>query len=70
MAPSHYLNQYQLIISEAYSIHLRAISQDILKIYILHMSLIIINLRVQPHLEMTGGFPSQEVNNVKSISMS
>ena len=36
MAPSHYLNQYQLIISEAYSIHLRAISQDILKISILH----------------------------------
>ena len=51
-APSHYLNQCRLIISEGHNcgIHLRAISQEMLKIHILDMDVPITNLRLWPHL--------------------
>ena len=54
MAPSHYLNQCWLIIREVFlGIHLRTISQEILKISILDMCLKITSLWLQLHLLKT-----------------
>ena len=51
MAPSHCLNQCWLIINVIlWYLHLRAMSQEMLLISILEMSLTITNLRSQPHL--------------------
>ena len=52
MAPSHYLNQCSLIISEVLwpSIEGDRVSQEIPKISILDMNLKINNLRLRPHL--------------------
>ena len=54
-APSHYLNQYRL--NHQWGplafIHLKTISQEMLKISILDMSLKITDLRFQPHLTGT-----------------
>ena len=47
--PSHYLNQYRLIISD-WGIHLWVISWQMLKISIFDMCLKITNFRLQPHL--------------------
>ena len=49
-APSPYLNQCWLITSKVTQHSLRAIFQDMLKIFILNMSLKNINLRLQLHL--------------------
>ena len=45
-APSHYLNQYWLIISEVSGIHLMSMSQEMLKIFIVEMSLKIIHFKI------------------------
>ena len=52
VAPSHYLNQSSLIISEVLwpSTEGNIVSQEILKISSFHMNLKINNLRLQPHL--------------------
>ena len=49
-APSHYLNQCWLIISEVVWLHLRAFSLEMLKISILDMSLKMTNLRFHSNL--------------------
>ena len=48
--PSHYLNQYWLIIKGVCGIHLSTISQEMLKILILEYSLKITQSKLQPHL--------------------
>ena len=52
MAPSHYLNQCSLIISEVLwpSTEGNIVSQEIFKIFILDINLRINTLRLQPHL--------------------
>ena len=54
MAPSHFLSQCSLIISELLwpSTEGDRVSQEILKISILDMNLKINNLRLQPHLPL------------------
>ena len=54
-APSHYLNQYWLIISNVLWCSLMAISQISLKISILDVRLKITNSRSQPHLPVASG---------------
>ena len=48
-ASSHYLKQCWLIISKVFGIHLMAVSKEMLKTYILNMSVKITNLRLQLH---------------------
>ena len=55
IAPNHYLNQY-LIISEFFGFLLRVISQEMLKISILFMSLRITNLISKHHLPEVSEF--------------
>ena len=65
-APSHYLNQCLSV--RSCDIHLMAISQEMLKIAVIDMSLKFINLRLQLHFHGANGLIDPMLTHIYSIS--